>query len=763
VVLVSQKPEHFGKYILLEKLASGGMAEVFLARTPGAGGLGKFVAIKRILPQFSDNKEFVDMFKDEAKIAINLSHNNLVSIYEFGVEIGQFFLVMDFVKGKNIRQLLNKLKQSNLDFSLEQIVFICKEIAAGLDHAHRCIDGSTGKPLNITHRDMSPQNVMVSFEGEIKIIDFGIAKSETQLETTRAGTLKGKFGYMSPEQAEGQTVDLRTDIFSLGIVLWELLASDRLFIANNEINTLRKIRDCQIPSLTKINPEIHPELERITLKALTKDRNLRYQTSAALHRDLSRFLNRHYPDFSSQDFSMFIKSLYTDEILELNDKLIDYAKIPFNNITEQTSTSLVSPDTVTETSSSVFKNDKKSVSGMGLGLGKSTDPRPQVREANDLFGGDQTSTQNTESKVDAPSTDDPFPLLKQLRAKNAESSTFSNTNQPKSSAQNSIDIDLSTAAPELEKKKDVKLSNKKNIQESKNQKTIDDDNPFETDFEKDFSRNENSSSKIKHNSLLIKKTSFSKTFINLGIYLSVALFSYLLLASLLPKQMSPLVSVINTQLESVGVCSAVRGVGIVELTQSMGFDKNALCPQEKLSLPNNNNQDIVKNEEGTVSQSSKNTPVSININSEPSGAQILINGKFDNFTTPSLIPFTPGDIVTLELRKKDYKPFIAENFDPNYLRTKMFKPKLEKISMGYVSIDAKPPQLSDMYSEIYINGERVNKNLPIVKYPVPAFQESTVELVNPVSNKRTSRKVYLEAEENKSIVIYLKRNPANSK
>lgn len=324
---MSQSFEAFGKYILLEKLATGGMAEVYLAKNNGAGGIGKLVAIKRILPQYSENPEFIDMFKDEAKIAVNLAHSNVVSIHEFGVEREQFFLVMDFVEGRNLRQILNKMKKSGLSFSVEQVLYVIKEVAAGLDSAHRCLDRSSGKPLNITHRDMSPQNVMISFEGEVKVVDFGIAKAETQIENTRAGTLKGKFGYMSPEQAEGQVVDLRTDVFSLGIVLWELLANDRLFVANNEINTLRKIRDCQIPSLRKINPNIPAELERICNKSLARDRNLRYQTAAAFHRELSRFLNRQFPDFSPHDFSVFIKTLFAGEILDHRKKIVDYSRV----------------------------------------------------------------------------------------------------------------------------------------------------------------------------------------------------------------------------------------------------------------------------------------------------------------------------------------------------------------------------------------------------------------------------------------------------
>ncbi len=329
---MAQTFETLGKYILLEKIQTGGMAEIFLALKPGASGVSKFVAIKRILPQYVEQADFIEMFKDEAKIAVNLSHANIVSIHEFGMDKGMFFIAMDFVEGRNIRQILNKMKKSGVSFSIEQVLFIAKEVAAGLDHAHRCIDANTGKPLNIIHRDMSPQNIMISFEGEVKIVDFGIAKAETQIDSTRAGTLKGKFSYMSPEQAEGQPIDLRTDIFALGIVLWELLANDRLFVANNELNTLRKVRDCQIPSLRKINPNIPPELERIVNKALAKDRNLRYQTAAAFHRELSRFLNRHYPDFSQHDFSVFIKTLFAAEILENRKKMIEYAKINLDSV-----------------------------------------------------------------------------------------------------------------------------------------------------------------------------------------------------------------------------------------------------------------------------------------------------------------------------------------------------------------------------------------------------------------------------------------------
>lgn len=349
---MSQNFEQFGKFILLEKLASGGMAEVFLAKSMGASGVNKFLAIKRILPQYSDNKEFIDMFKEEAKIAVNLNHGSVVSIYEFGMERGQFYLVMEYVEGRNLRQILNELRKKSLQFSIEQIVYMVKEVAAGLDHAHRLIDGTTGRPLNLVHRDMSPQNVMVSFEGEVKVIDFGIAKAESQLEATKAGTLKGKFGYMSPEQADGLSIDARTDLFSLGIVLWEMLANDRLFTSNSEAAILRKIRECQIPSIRKINPSIPAELENIVNKALAKDKNHRYQTAAAFHKDLNRFLNMEYPDFSSQDFAVFIKNAFADVYADNKKKLVQYANVSGGNDekTVITQTVTYTPDSSTSSS-----------------------------------------------------------------------------------------------------------------------------------------------------------------------------------------------------------------------------------------------------------------------------------------------------------------------------------------------------------------------------------------------------------------------------
>ena len=326
---VSKNYETFGDYILLEKLAAGGMAEIYLAKKMASSGIQKFVAIKRILQQFSSSKDFINMFKEEAKIAINLSHSNVVPIYDFGVENSQLYIAMEFVEGRNLRQILNRMKKQKKQFTIAQTVYIIKQACSGLDYAHNCIDPTTGKNLDIIHRDVSPQNIMISFEGDAKIVDFGIAKASHQIEATQAGTLKGKFGYMSPEQIEGHPLDPRTDIFAMGIILWEVLANKRLFLANNEINTLRKIRECQIPKLRDINPSIPLDLEKTVEKALKKDKLERYKTAFDMHKDLQSFLSRFEPDFSSKDISSFVKGLFSEEIIEIRKKQVAYAKIKF--------------------------------------------------------------------------------------------------------------------------------------------------------------------------------------------------------------------------------------------------------------------------------------------------------------------------------------------------------------------------------------------------------------------------------------------------
>ena len=300
------KYQQFGKYTIIKKLAGGGMAEIFLACDLGPAGVGRFLAIKKALAHFSENEEFIDMFKNEGKVACNLKHGNIAPIYEFGFENNQLYLSMEYISGRNLRELIRKTMSLKTALEIPYSIYMIKEVAAGLNYAHNAVDSSTGQPLHLIHRDISPQNVMISFDGDVKIIDFGIAKiADTDL--TKAGHLKGKFGYMSPEQARGEKLDIRGDVFCLGIILWELLANKRLFKCENEMATLRKVQAGEIPNLQNINPQVSSDLDKIVMKALKKNKNSRYKTALELERDLNRLLTKHYPEFDRYDFSGFIK------------------------------------------------------------------------------------------------------------------------------------------------------------------------------------------------------------------------------------------------------------------------------------------------------------------------------------------------------------------------------------------------------------------------------------------------------------------------
>lgn len=316
--------EYFGKYLLLKKIASGGMAEVYLAKKPGYEGITKLLAIKKILPQYSNDPKFRSMFKNEANIAINLLHKNIVTIHEFGTERGQLYISMDFIAGLSLRQLTKRLAKMGDKLDLIFTIFVIKEICEGLDSAHRLVDAKTGRPLKILHRDVSPQNVLISYEGEIKIIDFGIAKSKIfQGENTSTGVLKGKFGYLSPEQVSGESIDSRTDIFSLGVIFWELLTGQRLFLSNNEINTIKKIMKCDVPKISLISPEVPEQVEKICLKALEKSKSDRFQTAGEMAKHLNIYLNKNHPEFSSRSFSHFIKMTYEKEIEKNRKELME--------------------------------------------------------------------------------------------------------------------------------------------------------------------------------------------------------------------------------------------------------------------------------------------------------------------------------------------------------------------------------------------------------------------------------------------------------
>src|SRR5665213_1305199 len=275
------------RYRVIEKLESGGMAEVFRAESEGLQGFKKQVAIKRVLPHLSEKKKFISMFLDEARLSAHLSHSNCVQVFDIGVGETAYFIVMEFVEGANLKSIMEWIKKTGRDLSVQNAVFIALEICKGLSYAHELRDPQ-GVDLHIVHRDMSPPNVLVTKFGEIKIVDFGLAKANSQLEKSEPGIIKGKFSYLSPEAAMGQDVDARTDIFAVGIILWEMLAGQRLFMGDTDFQTVKKVQQAKIPSLLSINKKVTPELDKIIQKALARDPNVRYQTARELGVDLNK-------------------------------------------------------------------------------------------------------------------------------------------------------------------------------------------------------------------------------------------------------------------------------------------------------------------------------------------------------------------------------------------------------------------------------------------------------------------------------------------
>jgi serine/threonine protein kinase/DNA-binding response OmpR family regulator len=299
----------FGDYTLLERIAVGGMAEVWRARRRGVEGFQKTVAIKKILSHLTDSPDFVTMFIDEAKLAAQLTHNHIIQIYDLGKVGEDFFIAMELVDGKDLRSILNTAKKRGKPMPLGLSLLIASALARALDYAHRKRDFDD-RELGLVHRDVSPQNVLIGYEGEIKLCDFGIVKAVSKASTTQMGALKGKLQYMSPEQAWGRPVDARSDIFSLGSVLFELLTGERLFTGDSEIGVLDAVRECRIRSPREIDPEIPEEVERIVLKVLAKRPEDRYPTAGEMEHDLKEALDAVQPTPGQKDLGAYLASLF---------------------------------------------------------------------------------------------------------------------------------------------------------------------------------------------------------------------------------------------------------------------------------------------------------------------------------------------------------------------------------------------------------------------------------------------------------------------
>jgi serine/threonine protein kinase/tetratricopeptide (TPR) repeat protein len=326
----------FGRYRLLERLGAGGMAEVFKAKSFGVEGFEKVVVIKRILPELAKSKEFVDMFIHEAKLAVRLSHANIVQVFDLGIAPladsskgdvtngaasepngGAYYMAMEYVHGFDLATLLSRVRRAQVTLPVDMCVFVAAEVAKGLDHAHRRRDDQL-RPLGIVHRDVSPQNVLLSLEGEVKVTDFGIAKARGAIDSndwsdTKAKKLQGKFGYMSPEQARGESVDARSDLFSLGVILYESVAGVNPFSAPTTFETLRRVQACEYPPIELLRPDAPADFVAILKSAMTKDPAQRYQDAGKMYEAMLAFLYAHGRRYGAHDLAEFVARFRTSD------------------------------------------------------------------------------------------------------------------------------------------------------------------------------------------------------------------------------------------------------------------------------------------------------------------------------------------------------------------------------------------------------------------------------------------------------------------
>ena len=302
-----------GSYEIVRRLARGGMAELFLARTIGPEGFEKLVVLKKILPALAKSPKFTRLFVDEAKLAAALDHPYIAHVYELAKSDGSYFFTMEYVHGQDLRQVAKRAARQGRRIAIDQAVQIAHAVASALHYAHER-RSSDGELLEVVHRDVSPSNILIAYDGAIKLVDFGVAKAATSTVKTRTGTLKGKVSYMSPEQARGGPIDRRSDVFSLGIVLWELVAGQRLFKGDNDLATIQMIINSPAPRPSAVRPECPPELERIVVKALAIDPGERYQTAEELQLELEELARETKLKISTVALRGTMHELFAEEL-----------------------------------------------------------------------------------------------------------------------------------------------------------------------------------------------------------------------------------------------------------------------------------------------------------------------------------------------------------------------------------------------------------------------------------------------------------------
>lgn len=306
------QPKRFGdKYILLDRIATGGMAEVYRGKLTGVRGFEKMLAIKKMLPHLTREKEMVEHFIDEAKLAALLQHDNIIHIYDFGALEGSYFIAMEYLFGKDLNSVLRRSGQVNRPLSIENALLITSQICQGMQYAHNLTD-LHGKPLHIIHRDITPHNIFITYDGKVKIIDFGIAKTQIQSTQTQIGLVKGKVAYMSPEQVEGRRLDHRSDIFTIGILLYEMLTHQRLY-QGNTMQVIQKAIEVQYEPLENFVPDLPEPLYAIIRKALAKETDQRYQSCDEMRQDIENCMYNLKYRTNSQQLGAYVIALFKED------------------------------------------------------------------------------------------------------------------------------------------------------------------------------------------------------------------------------------------------------------------------------------------------------------------------------------------------------------------------------------------------------------------------------------------------------------------
>lgn len=312
-----------GRYRVVDEIGVGGMASVHLARVDGPGGFQKWVAIKRIHPHLVEDDQFVDMFLDEARIAAGINHANVAQVFDLGKDDNTYWIAMEYLHGEPLRDMMRRVDELGAQVPFHLAARICADAAEGLHGAHE-LRGRNGQLLGLVHRDVTPHNLFLTYEGNTKVVDFGIAKVIDRLASTRAGTLKGKLAYMSPEQVRGLEIDRRTDVFALGIVLWELTTNRRLFRMETDLDTLEKVQACVVPLPSTLVAGYPPELEQVVMKALAQRREDRYQTAREFSRGLQECLMRQGLFVAPEDVGDYLKQLFADRVRK-RDRYLEWA------------------------------------------------------------------------------------------------------------------------------------------------------------------------------------------------------------------------------------------------------------------------------------------------------------------------------------------------------------------------------------------------------------------------------------------------------